>query len=88
MGHSISETRQRVCTWPLGFELNRWTTLRQWVMAVGAGRLLPRIVAWRRWPGRFALRAGAERAAACLYSLGPGTGTLVEQVFVGAALAA
>lgn len=88
MGHSIGATRQRVSTWPLGFDLNRWTTLRQWVTAVGAGRLLPRIVGWRRWPRRFSLRAGAERAAACLCSLGPGLVTLAEQAFAGAALAA
>jgi hypothetical protein len=30
-----------------GFDLNRWTTLRQWVATVGSGRLLPRIIAWR-----------------------------------------
>jgi len=88
MGRSIGETRQRVCTWTLGFDLNRWSTLRQWVTAVGAGKLLPRIVAWRQWPERVGLRAGAERVAACLYSLEAGTGTLVEQVFAGAALAA
>lgn len=88
MGRTVGETRERVCTWRLGFDLNRWTTLRRWVSAVGAGELLARIVAWRRWPGGMSLRAGAERAAACLRSLGPGTGTLAEQVFAGAARAA
>jgi hypothetical protein len=87
-GHSVEETRARVCTWREGFDLNRWTTLRQWVAAVSVGRLLPRIVAWRRWPDGSSLRAGAERAAACLCSLAPGTGTLAEQAFAGAALAA
>lgn len=88
MGRTIGETRERVCTWRLGFDLNRWTTLRRWVAAVGAGQLLPRIIAWRPWPGRLLLRAGAERAAACLCSLGPGTGTLAERAFAGAARAA
>jgi hypothetical protein len=88
MGHSIGETRERVCTWPLGFELNRWATLRQWVVAVGTGRLLPRVVAWRPWPGRLSLRAGAERAAACLCSLAQGMATLAARAFAGAALAA
>jgi hypothetical protein len=88
MGHSIGATRQQVCTWRVGFDLNRWTTLRQWVAAVGTGKLLPRIVAWRSWPLGFSLRARAERAAACLCSLGPTTGTLVERAFTGAALAA
>jgi hypothetical protein len=88
MGRSLGETRQRVCTWTLGFDLNRWSTLRQWVTAVGAGRLLPRIVAWRRWPGEISLRAGAERAAACLCSLGSGLVTIAERAFAGAALAA
>jgi hypothetical protein len=88
MGHSIGETRERVCTWQSGFDLNRWSTLRQWVAAVGAGKLLPRIIAWRRWPEGISLRAGAERAAACLCSLGPGWVALAEQAFAGAALAA
>jgi len=88
MGCSIGETRQRVCTWRVGFELKRWTTLGLWVAAVGSGRLLPRIIAWRPWPGSVSLRAGAERAAACLCALVPGTGTLAERAFAGAALAA
>jgi hypothetical protein len=88
MGHSIGKTRERVCTWRLGFDLNRWTTLRRWVAAVSVGGLLPRIIAWRPWPDGFSLRAGAERAAACLCSLALGTSTLAEQAFAGAALAA
>jgi hypothetical protein len=88
MEHSIGETRERVCTWQSGFDLNRWSTLRQWVAAVGAGQLLPRIIAWRRWPEGISLRAGAERAAACLCSLGPGLVALAERAFAGAALAA
>lgn len=88
MGRSMGETRERVCTWREGFDLNRWTTLRQWVVTVGSGRLLPRIIAWRPWPTSLSLRAGAERAAACLCSLGPATGTIAERAFAGAALAA
>jgi hypothetical protein len=88
MGHSIGETRERVCTWQSGFDQNRWSTLRQWAAAVGAGRLLPRIIAWRRWPEGMSFRAGAERAAACLCSLAPGLATLAERAFAGAALAA
>jgi hypothetical protein len=88
MGHAIEETRARVCTWRAGFDLNRWTTLRQWVAAVSVGRLLPRITAWRPWADGASLRAGAERAAACLCSLALATGTLAEQAFAGAALAA
>jgi hypothetical protein len=87
MGHSIEETRTRVCTWRAGFDLNRWTTLRQWVAAVSVGRLLPCITAWRPWPDGASLRAGAERAAACLCSLALETGTIAEQAFAGAALA-
>lgn len=86
-GCSIEETRERVCTWRAGFDLSRWSTLRQWVKAVSVGQLLPRIVAWRRWPEGMSLRAGAERAAACLCSLAPGTGPPAERAFAGAALA-
>ena len=88
MGHSIAETRERVCTWQSGFDQNRWSTLRLWVAAVGAGRLLPRIIAWRRWPERLSLRAAAERASACLCSLLPGVHSIAERAFAGAALAA
>jgi hypothetical protein len=88
MGLSIGETRERVCTWRVGFELSRWTTLRSWVAAVGAGQLLPRIVAWRSWPSGFSLRRQAERAAACLCALAPGAGSPAERAFAGAALAA
>lgn len=87
-GRTIGETRERVCTWRVGFELERWSTLRRWVAAVSVGQLLPRIVAWRRWPEGTPLRAGAERAAACLCSLALEGGTLPEQAFAGAALAA
>jgi hypothetical protein len=89
VGLSIGETRQRVCTWRVGFELSRWTTLRSWVEAVGTGRLLPRIVAWRPWPAHCSLPQGAERAAACLCALAPvESGSIIEQAFAGAALAA
>ncbi len=88
MGLSMGETRERVCTWRVGFDLRRWTTLRSWVAAVGAGKLLPRVVAWRPWPSGFSLRRQAERAAACLCALAPGSGAPAEQAFAGAALAA
>lgn len=89
VGLSIAETRARVCTWRAGFDLSRWTTLRSWVVAVGSGQLLPRIVAWRRWPAQGSLRQGAERAAACLCALAPSSvGSPTEQAFAGAALAA
>lgn len=88
MGLSMGETRERVCTWRLGFELSRWTTLRSWVAAVGEGQLLPRIVAWRPWPSGLSLRRQAERAAACLCALSPGSRSPAEQAFAGAALAA
>lgn len=89
VGLSIGETRQRVCTWRVGFDLSRWTTLRSWVVAVGTGQLLPRIVAWRPWPLRGSLRQHAERTAACLCALAPaGVGSLSDQAFAGAALAA
>jgi len=88
MGQSIGETRARVCTWRVGFDLSRWTTLRSWVAAVGAGQLLPRVVAWRPWPSGSSLRRQAERAAACLCALAPGSGAPAEQAFAGAALAA
>jgi hypothetical protein len=88
MRQSIEETRGRICTWRAGFDLNRWTTLRQWVAAVSVGRLLPSVTAWRPWADGASLRAGAERAAACLCSLALETGTLAEQAFAGAALAA
>ena len=89
VGLSIAETRARVCTWRVGFELSRWTTLRNWVQAVGTGRLLPRIVAWRPWPPHCSQHQGAERAAACLCALAPvGSRSPIEQAFAGAALAA
>ena len=89
VGLSVGETRQRVCTWRAGFELSRWSTLRSWVEALGSGQLLPRIVTWRRWPVHGSLRQGAERAAACLCALAPaGVGSLSDQAFAGAALAA
>lgn len=88
VGLSVGETRDRVCTWRVGFDLSRWSTLRSWVEAVGEGKLLPRIIAWRPWPAGLSLRRQAERAAACLCALAPGSGAPAEQAFAGAALAA
>jgi hypothetical protein len=84
-GLSIGETRERVCTWPLGFETERWTTLSKWLAAIEAGRLF-RVV--RPSPERTSLRSKAERAAATLCSLAPSSGAMVALAFEGAALAA
>jgi hypothetical protein len=46
-GLSIGETRQRVCTWRVGFETERWATLPSWVAAIAGGapfRLRPTFV--------------------------------------------
>jgi hypothetical protein len=84
-GLSIGETRQRVCTWPVGFETERWSTLPKWLAAVDAGRLF-RVV--RPSPVGASLRHKAERAAATLCSLALSDGGLEARVFEGAALAA
>lgn len=84
-GLSVGETRQRVCTWPVGFETERWTTLPKWVAAIEAGRLF-RVV--RPSPAGTSLRRKSERAAATLCSLALSGGELQAQVFEGAALAA
>jgi len=65
-GLSVGETRQRVCTWPLGFETERWTTLPTWVAAVDEGRLFRSV---RPSPTGASLRRRSERAAATLCSL-------------------
>ena len=84
-GLSVGETRQRVGTWPVGFETERWTTLPKWIAAIEAGRLF-RVV--RASPAGASLRRRSERAAATLCSLALLGGELEAQVFEGAALAA
>lgn len=82
---SIGETRRRVCTWSIGFETARWTTLGTWVVAIGQGRLFPGV---RPALATASLRSRAERAAATLCAVALCSGELEEQVFEGAALAA
>ncbi len=81
----LGETRQRVCTWPIGFETERWTTLPSWVAAIEQGRLFPGV---RPCPPSFTVRERAERAAATLCALALGAGSIEAQAFEGAALAA
>ena len=82
---SVGETRQRVCTWPIGFETERWTTLPAWVAAIEEGRLFRGV---RPCPPSFTIRQRAERAAATLCALALSTDLIEAQVFEGAALAA
>jgi hypothetical protein len=82
---SVGETRQRVCTWPLGFETERWTTLPKWLAAIQMGRLFPAV---RASLSSASMRRKAERAAATLCSLALSGGGLEAQVFEGAAHAA
>jgi hypothetical protein len=84
-GLSLGETRQRVCTWPLGFETARWTTLSIWVAAIGQGRLFPRV---RPAPATASLRMRASRAAATLCAIALSGAGIETQAFEGAALAA
>lgn len=84
-GLSIGETRRRVCTWPVGFETARWTTLTTWVAAIDQGRLFPRV---RPVPPAASLRSRASRAAATLAAVALCGGKIETQVFEGAALAA
>jgi len=84
-GLSVGETRQRVCTWSLGFETERWTTLPKWLAAIETGRLFPAV---RASLSSTSMRRKAERAAATLCSLALSGGGLEAQVFEGAALAA
>lgn len=82
---SVGETRQRVCTWRVGFETERWTTLASWLAAVAEGRLFRCV---RPSPPQASRRLQAERAAATLCSLALATDELEARVFEGAALAA
>jgi hypothetical protein len=84
-GLSLGETRRRVCTWPIGFETERWTTLPGWVAAIEQGRLFPEV---RACPPSFTVRERAERAAATLCGQALGLGSIEAQAFEGAALAA
>jgi hypothetical protein len=85
LGLSLGETRRRVCAWPVSFNPERWTTLPTWVHAIGQGKLFARV---RPCPPSFTMRARAERAAATLAGLVHARGSVDEQVFTGAALAA
>jgi len=82
---SLGETRARVCSWRLAFEPQRWTTLPKWVAAIDQGRLFAVV---RPCPPAFAVRDRAERAAATLCAFALRSGSLDEQAFEGAALAA
>lgn len=84
-GLSVGETRRRVCTWPLGFETERWTTLPNWLAAIEAGRLFQSV---RSSPASASLRRKSERAAATPCSLALSGDGLEAQAFEGAALAA
>ncbi len=84
-GLSVGETRRRVCSWRVGFEPERWTTLTGWVAVIEQGRLF---VPVRPCPPSFSLRERAERAAATLCGLALSAGSLEAQAFEGAALAA
>lgn len=85
LGLSLGETRRRVCPWLSGFETERWTTLRGWLSAIEQGRLLPVV---RRSPPAASPRKQAERAAATLCAMAPGSGSVEAKAFEGAALAA
>lgn len=84
-GLSVGETRRLVCTWPIGFETARWTTLSTWVVAIGQGRLFARV---RAAPATASLRSRASRAAATLCAVALCDGSIEAQAFEGAALAA
>lgn len=84
-GLSVGETRRRVCTWRLGFETERWTTLPAWLAAIEAGRLFSVV---RALLPSTSMRRKAERAAATLCSLALSGSGLEAQAFEGAALAA
>lgn len=85
LGLSLGQTRRRVCPWRSGFEAERWTTLRGWLSALEQGRLLAVV---RPSPATSSARKRAERAAATLCALAPGSGSLEVRAFEGAALAA
>ncbi len=82
---SVGETRRRVCTWPVGFETERWTTLPGWIAAIEEGRLFPGV---RACPPTFTIRDRAERAAATLCALALSPDLIEAMAFEGAARAA
>lgn len=82
---SVGDTRRRVCTWPVGFETERWTTLPSWISAIEEGRLFPGV---RPCPPTFTIRERAERAAATLCALALSPDFIEAQAFEGGALAA
>jgi hypothetical protein len=84
-GLSIGETRLRVCTWAVGFETERWSTLPTWALAIEQGRLFPSV---RPSPVGASLRRKSERAAATLCAMARTAGGLEAEAFEGAALAA
>jgi hypothetical protein len=84
-GLSVGETRHLICTWPVGFETERWTTLPKWAAAIATGRLFAAV---RPSPPGTSLRGQTERAAATLCSLALSGSGLEAQAFEGAALAA
>jgi hypothetical protein len=85
LGLTVGQTRQRICAAPLSFEPESWTTLRTWLLAVEEGRLLPRV---RQSPPSFSPKKRAERIAAALCAHTAMAGSLEQQAFAGAALAA
>lgn len=81
---SLGETRWRICTWAIGFEPGRWTTLPAWVAAIEQGRLFP---ALRPLAVGASLSCKSERAAAALCAMALTGGGPEAQAFEGAALA-
>jgi len=69
----------------LGFTPERWTTVAIWIAAIQQGRLFTQV---RPSPVTFTMRERARRAAATLCGLTFRSGSLDEQAFEGAALAA
>jgi hypothetical protein len=82
---SLRETRFRICAWRHSFERERWPTLLAWLAAIDHGGLFTLV---RPSPPSFAAQDRAERAAATLCGLALAAGSLAEQAFEGAALAA
>ena len=86
----MQQVRQAVCAWPVTFESpQQWNTPGKWLKAVSEQRLYSQV---RPWPPSYVPRQRAGRVASTLLSYAPcelgQPGTLEEQVFVGAALAA
>jgi len=81
--------RAAVCSWRVSFESpQQWNTVGKWLKAIAKQRLYPQV---RPWPPDFVPRQQAERVASTMLSYAPGGlpwGTVEEQVFAGAGLAA